>query len=169
MESKSVVLREVREYKIGHELNAEECAKPLRVLKQNEFSDLVVRRSNVWHGNVSNVARRFKYSQWLNWGYAGQGPYDLGLNVLYHYSGEDEKFTRLWLHVFIAEVIQALPMDKPMRIDGTFLNSWVEDKRTCAMDEAIIYGDSFTGATLSPGHLIWDNDGKEIFAPLEIA
>jgi hypothetical protein len=159
----------VREYKIGRELSDEECLKPLAVLKPKEFGDLVIRRSNVWHGNITNVPRHFKYSGWLSWGYAGVGPYDLGLNVLYHYSGEDERFARQWLHVFVAEVVQKLPIDKPMRIDGEFLKSWVETKRTRPLEESTIYGGSFEGGTFAGGHLIWDNDGNAILAPAEIA
>ncbi len=131
-------------------------------MKPGEKGDLIIRRANVGHGNVSNVHKRFGLSQDINWGYTGTGPHDLALNVLFHFSDQNEAFARAFAGDFVEDVVQYLEQ-VPQRITGEFLKSWVAERMALAPQTPMTCGE------LCPSHLAWDNDKKLVIAPMEIA
>ena len=172
MRSRPIVLSDVtvHEYLIGHELTAEECQKPIKVLKPGEKGDLILRRANVWNGLVSNVPRRFLEAlTFAAWGYKGTGAHDLAINVLYHFGDGDEKFAREYARWFLLDVVCKLPQDKPLLIDGDFLIKWVSEKRSQPIDESSELHAPMKYARLCPSHMMWDVHGQAILTPAEIA
>lgn len=132
-------------------------------MKPGEKGDLIIRRANAGHGNVSNVHKRFGLSQDISWGYAGTGPHDLALNVLFHFSDQNEEFARAFAGGFVEDVVQHLEQSVPQRIDGAFLTNWVNERLSREPETAITSGE------LCPAHLAWSNDRKLVLAPTEIA
>lgn len=132
-------------------------------MQPGEKGDLIVRRSNAEYGNVTNVPRRLGLSGFVNWGYLGTGPHDLALNVLYHYSDQNEEFARGFAGHFVEEVVSKLEMNVAMRIDGGFISKWVSERLEARPESSITIGE------LAPDHMAWDNDHKLILAPSEVA
>ncbi len=171
METKPVVIREtaVREYLVGRELTDEECQQAVRLLKPGEKGDLILKRSLKWGGYISNVPRRIQNGWFVAWGYSGTGAFDLALNVLYHFSGQNEAFTRKFARLFVIEVVSKLPMSQAIRLDERFVSSWVEQKMNASEDQLSHIGAPYVSGVLSADHLVWDNSFQQILAPAEIA
>jgi len=165
MESKPIKIMEVKEYLIGRELTQLECKEPLKILRPGDKGDLKLRCSNVWAGNISNIPRRLCVSLDVNWGYNGTGPFDLALNVLFHYSGGDEAFTYHYARLFVKEFIGFLPKDTPLVVYSEAIVRWVNDKKALP---ATYSGARPAVVDICPGHLAWDNEGEKILSPGQV-
>ena len=112
-------------------LNEEEKCQPISVLADGELADVVLRPSVYaqQRGNVSNVPYRFKFGWWYEWGYMGNGPCDTAINILYHFSGQDEQFARAYTLEFIKDVLEKIPNRTAISISKNFILSWIEVRR----------------------------------------
>ena len=82
-------------------------------------------RSQVGAGDNTNVPYVFKDADWMLWGYSGGGPQDFAINILYHFTGGDEEFARLYALDFVVEVISMLPHDKCGTLKARTILNWI--------------------------------------------
>lgn len=65
----------------------------------------------------------------MNWGYLGQGPWNLSLNILYLFSGGDEEFAESNCADFMQEVVSELNHYESDKIEKTYICKWVEKRK----------------------------------------
>lgn len=113
--------------------------------------DVVVRREAI-HNSPSGSPRLIEYKvevfkyfniphtikrhspTGMDWGYAGSGPADLALNILYHFYPSRE-FADRWHQDFKDACIVSLPKEGGI-ISGSFIHDWI---RTKCVEETIAY------------------------------
>lgn len=94
---------------------------------------MILRESHERHqGWISNIPYRYKLAWWHEWGYVGTGPFDLSINILYHFTGK-EYFARGWCKDFVVEVLAKLPHRVSVRVPHSVIEDWIEKKwaRSC--------------------------------------
>lgn len=97
------------------------------ILAPGEFKDVILNKNS--HGQFSNIAKRFRLSESINWGYYGTGPLDLALNTLIHFSGDDLDFTNKYYHDFTTDILKDLPQE-PVVISSEFILNWIMQAKT---------------------------------------
>lgn len=145
---------------IYRELRRSECEEPVALLKKGEKANIVLRASNVGHGNISNVPKRISYAWFYTWGYSGMGPYDLAMNILFHWTG-DFDFAVYWSGDLVGEFIGQLENRTALELSGDYISRWVEGKRAIKSD-GFQKGHS---ANLCPKEYVWNNEFKMILRP----
>lgn len=100
---------------------------------------MILRPSNDAPGNIGNVPRRILLANFYTYGYIGTGPYDLALNILFHWSDGDLHFAKQKAPKLVEDLISKLPMGQALEVSGEMLTTWVENEKKLKLENEIVF------------------------------